>query len=114
MRFLDDVIDQNQYPIPEIDEMTKRTRKIGLGVMGWADLLFELRIAYDSDEAIALAERVMVFIQDRADEASVELAESAAYSRRGKARFTTRPPATNAPARGTATPRARRWRRRER
>ena len=53
VRFLDDVIEQNKYPIPPIDEMTRQTRKIGLGVMGWADLLFALRIRYDSDEAIA-------------------------------------------------------------
>ena len=75
VRFLDDVIDRNQYPIPQIDEMTKRTRKIGLGVMGWADLLFELRIAYDSDEAIDLGSRLMSFVQERADAASVTLAE---------------------------------------
>lgn len=74
VRFLDDVIDQNAYPIPEIDEMTRRTRKIGLGVMGWADLLFELGIRYDSDEAVELAGRVMSFIRDRAGAASVELA----------------------------------------
>jgi ribonucleoside-diphosphate reductase alpha chain len=75
VRFLDDVIEQNRYPIPEIDEMTKRTRKIGLGVMGWADLLFLLRIRYDSDEAIELAGRVMSFIQERADRASAALAD---------------------------------------
>ncbi len=74
VRFLDDVIEQNRYPITQIDEMTKQTRKIGLGVMGWADLLFALRIRYDSDEAIELAARVMSFIQDRADRASIELA----------------------------------------
>ena len=74
MRFLDDVIDQNAYPIPEIEEATKRTRKIGLGVMGWADLLLALRIPYDSDEAVALAERMMAFIQQHADRASEELA----------------------------------------
>ncbi len=75
VRFLDDVIDANHYPIPEIDDMTKRTRKIGLGVMGWADVLFRLRIPYDSDEAIELAGRVMSFIQQQADRASIALAE---------------------------------------
>ncbi len=73
-RFLDDVIDQNAYPISEIEEATKRTRKIGLGVMGWADLLIALRIPYDSDQAVALAGRMMAFIQEHADRASEELA----------------------------------------
>ncbi len=75
VRFLDNVIDQNQYPIPQIEGMTKSTRKIGLGVMGWANVLFKLRIAYGSDESIALAERVMAFVQQHADRASEELAK---------------------------------------
>jgi ribonucleoside-diphosphate reductase alpha chain len=74
VRFLDDVIDQNLYPIPEIEEATKRTRKIGLGVMGWADLLIALRIPYDSKEAVALGGKMMAFIQQRADRASEALA----------------------------------------
>ncbi len=74
VRFLDDVIDQNRYPIAEIDAMTKQTRKIGLGVMGWADLLFKLRIRYDSGDALALAAEMMSFIQRHADDASIALA----------------------------------------
>ncbi|MEX0785610.1 MAG: LAGLIDADG family homing endonuclease, partial [Dehalococcoidia bacterium] len=74
VRFLDDVIDQNVYPIEEIERATKATRKIGLGVMGWADLLHELRIPYDSDEAVKLAGRMMSFIQSEADRASEALA----------------------------------------
>ncbi|MEX2158986.1 MAG: vitamin B12-dependent ribonucleotide reductase [Dehalococcoidia bacterium] len=73
VRFLDDVIDQNAYPISEIEEATKRTRKIGLGVMGWADLLMALGIPYDSDEAVALAGKMMSFIQKHADRASEAL-----------------------------------------
>jgi ribonucleoside-diphosphate reductase alpha chain len=75
VRFLDDVVDQSRYPIPEIDEMTRSTRKIGLGVMGWADVLFRLRIPYDSDEALELGARVMAFVQEHADRASEALAE---------------------------------------
>ncbi len=79
-RFLDDVIDMNRYPIAPIEEMTLKTRRIGLGVMGWADLLFALHIPYDSEEALRLAERLMAFIQEKADDASEALgAERGAF-----------------------------------
>jgi ribonucleoside-diphosphate reductase alpha chain len=74
VRFLDDVIEMNRYPIEEIDAATKQTRKIGLGVMGWHDMLFQLGLPYDSEEALALGEEVMRFIQENANEASLELA----------------------------------------
>jgi ribonucleoside-diphosphate reductase alpha chain len=74
VRFLDDVIDMNAYPVAEIETQTELTRKIGLGVMGFADLLFELGIPYDSEEALALADRLMAFIREHADAASEALA----------------------------------------
>ncbi|PIN86319.1 ribonucleoside-diphosphate reductase, adenosylcobalamin-dependent [Candidatus Woesearchaeota archaeon CG10_big_fil_rev_8_21_14_0_10_44_13] len=75
VHFLDNVIDMNSYPIDKIKEQTLKTRKIGLGVMGWADMLFQLDLAYDSEEALKLAEKVMKFIDDEAMAKSAELAK---------------------------------------
>lgn len=74
VRFLDNVIDASRFPLPMIDETVRRNRKIGLGVMGFADLLFELGVAYDSPEGVALGERLMAFVQTEGHKASAQLA----------------------------------------
>ena len=74
IRFLDNTIDVNKYPVTEIEKMHKGNRKVGLGVMGWADMLIRLGIRYDSQRAYKLARDVMSFIRDNARDASAELA----------------------------------------
>jgi len=75
VRLLDNVIDRSNFPVPKVTETMKGNRRVGLGVMGFADLLYQLKVKYNSSEGLALAEKIMAFIQKEAEQMSEELAK---------------------------------------
>jgi ribonucleoside-diphosphate reductase alpha chain len=96
VRFLDDVIEVNPYPLPAIEQEVQLNRRIGLGVMGWADLLLELGIPYDSEEALMLADRVMEFIERIGHDESASLAsERGPFPRWAQSIYRHEPPLRN-------------------
>lgn len=97
IRFLDDVIEVNPYPLKVIDECVKSNRRVGLGVMGWSDMLMKLAIPYDSDQAVDLGGRIMKFINEAAHEATERLAEErGAFPTWANSIYAERKPARNA------------------
>ncbi|MFA5783355.1 MAG: ribonucleotide-diphosphate reductase subunit alpha, partial [Phycisphaerae bacterium] len=75
VRFLDDILDAANYPVRDTVRLTQANRKIGLGLMGFADTLFMLHLPYDSDSAVSFGEEIMKFLNDRAHKASERLAD---------------------------------------
>ena len=75
IRLMDNVVDQFDFPVPQVTDLARKNRRIGLGIMGFGDMLYQLGIRYDSDEGVATAEKVMGFIQAEASQMSEELAE---------------------------------------
>ena len=99
VRFLDDVIEVNEFPLPKLREVNLATRRIGLGVMGWADALVRLNVAYDSQEAIDLADELGTRMNEIAWDESAKLAEE-----RGPSRSTSGRPSESEACRRSATP----------